>query len=95
MGTYYNGVKLIDETVFHGLQHPFQTENTKEQRMEKPVVKGPVDSNAFAVMERVGRALKKAGKYDESDEYIKKAMASESYDQLLVISMDYVDFELN
>ena len=62
--------------------------------MEKPVVKGPVDSNAFAVMGTVGRALKTAGQYDEAQEYNEKAMASESYDQLLVISMDYVDFDL-
>ena len=60
---------------------------------EKPVVRGPVDGNAFAVMGAVTRALKKAGQGDKVAEYQQRAMAGD-YDHLLAVSMEYVDFEL-
>ena len=59
----------------------------------KPVVKGPIDGNAFAVMGAVIRALKKAGQGDKVTEYQAKAMNG-NYDHLLAVSMDYVAFDL-
>lgn len=60
---------------------------------EKPTVKGPVDSNAFAVMGAVIRALKKAGQGDKVKEYKAKAMSG-NYDNLLAVSQEYVEFDL-
>ena len=62
--------------------------------MSKPVVKGPIDGNAFAVMGAVCKALKKAGQGDKVKEYQSKAMSGD-YDHLLVTSMEYVDFDLD
>ncbi len=60
---------------------------------EKPVVRGPVDGNAFAIMGAVIRALKAAGQGDKVPEYTQKATSGD-YDNLLRVSMEYVDFEL-
>jgi len=61
--------------------------------MSKPVVSGPVDGNAFAVLGAVKRALERAGQGDKVQEYMAKA-ASGDYDNLLRVSMEYVDFEM-
>ncbi len=61
--------------------------------MSKPIVRGPVDGNAFAIMAVVIRALKMAGQYAKVKEYTEKA-TSGNYDHLLRVSMEYVDFEL-
>ena len=61
--------------------------------MEKPIVKGPVDGNAFAVMGAVSKALNKAGQRDKVKEYMDKAMSGD-YNHLLRVSMEYVDFDL-
>lgn len=60
---------------------------------EKPMVKGPVDGNAFAVMGAVTRALKRAGQGDKVKEYMAKATSGD-YDNLLRVSMEYVEFDL-
>ncbi len=62
--------------------------------MTKPVVKGPIDGNAFAVMGAVIRALKKAGDADKVKEYKQRAVAGD-YNHLLAVSMEYVDFDLD
>lgn len=62
--------------------------------MSKPVVRGPVDGNAFAVMGAVTRALKRAGQGDKVEEYRVKAMSGD-YHHLLAVSMEYVDFDLS
>jgi hypothetical protein len=59
----------------------------------KPIVEGPVDGNALAIMGAVAKALRKAGQGDKVKEYREKAMAGD-YDNLLRVSMEYVDFEL-
>lgn len=59
----------------------------------KPVVKGPVDGNAFAVMGAVVRALKRAGQADKVAEYRQKAMSGD-YNNLLAVSMEYADFDI-
>ena len=51
------------------------------------------DGNAFSIMGRVKQALKRAGADKEYiDEYLSEA-TSEDYDNLLVVSMGYVDVE--
>lgn len=60
----------------------------------KPVVKGPVDGNAFAVMGAVARALRKAGRSSEEIEEYRTKATSGDYNNLLRVSMDYVDFEI-
>lgn len=62
--------------------------------MDKPIVKGPVDGNAFSVMGAVTRALKRAGQGDKVAEYREKAMSGD-YNHLLAVSMEYVEFELD
>ena len=51
------------------------------------------DGNAFSVMGHVKKALKHAGADKEYvDKYLKKAISGD-YDQLLVVSMEYVNVE--
>ncbi len=59
---------------------------------EKPAVKLiDTDGNAFAIMGRVRSALLKAGADKEYvDQYLKEAMFGD-YDNLLCVTMDYVD----
>lgn len=50
------------------------------------------DGNAFAIMGRVSQALRQAGEEDKVKEYMAKAMSND-YDNLLMVSMEYVDVE--
>ncbi len=61
---------------------------------EKPIVRlSGHDGNAFAIMERVKRALQSAGADKEYiDRYMKEAMSGD-YNHLLLVSMDYVAVE--
>lgn len=61
---------------------------------EKPTVKlVGEDGNAFAIMGRVTKALRKAGADKEYiDKYTNEAMSGD-YDNLLVVSMNYVNVE--
>ncbi len=61
--------------------------------MSKPIVRGPVDGNAFAIMAVVIRALKMAGQYAKVKEYTEKA-TSGNYNNLLRVSLEYVDFDV-
>jgi len=62
--------------------------------LTKPTVKlVGEDGNAFSIMGRVKKALRRAGADKEYiDKYLKEA-TSEDYDHLLVVSMKYVDIE--
>lgn len=51
------------------------------------------DGNAYAIMGRVKDALKKAGMEDKMDEYLEKARSGD-YDNLLRVTMDYVEIKL-
>ena len=64
------------------------------QPIEKPVVKlSGHDGNAFAIMGRVKRALKRAGADKEYiDRYVREAMAGD-YNNLLRVSMEYAAVE--
>lgn len=61
--------------------------------MEKPVVKGPVDGNAFAVIGAARKALRRAGQGDKVEEMTKKATSGD-YDHLLAVIQEYVEFDL-
>lgn len=63
--------------------------------VEKPVVKGLVDGNIFAVMGAAARALKQAGQGDKVKEMMDKVNNSGGYDMALAIITDYVDFNLS
>ena len=66
--------------------------------MKEPTTKPTVkltgeDGNAFSIMGRIKQALRRAGADKEYvDEYLSKATAG-NYDNLLVVSMGYVDVE--
>lgn len=50
------------------------------------------DGNAFAILGRVSRALRRAGYADGADEFMDEAMSGD-YDHLLATVMDYVDID--
>lgn len=61
--------------------------------MEKPTVKLIGESgNAFSVLGRVTKALKRAGMKTESDAFLKEATEGD-YNHLLRTAMKYVDVE--
>jgi hypothetical protein len=49
------------------------------------------DGNVFNVIGRVSKALKGAGMKAESAEFTAKAFASESYDAVLRLAMEYCE----
>jgi len=49
------------------------------------------DGNAFAIMGKVKNALTRAGQHDLAKTYIRDAMSSGSYDELLQVTLRYVD----
>ena len=62
--------------------------------LTKPTVKlVGEDGNAFSIMAHVKQALRRAGADKEYiDKYLKEATSGD-YNQLLVVSMEYVDVE--
>ena len=62
--------------------------------LNKPTVKlVGEDGNAFSIMGRVKKALRRAGADKEYiDKYLSEATAGD-YDHLLVVSMEYVNVE--
>ncbi len=64
---------------------------TEIEEDEKPVVQlVGTDGNAFAIMGKVARALREAGKPELVKAYIDEA-TSGNYDHLLQVTMKYVD----
>lgn len=60
--------------------------------MKKPIVKlVGQDGNVFNIIGLISSALKKAGMVSEAKEFTSKAFSSESYDAVLVLSMEYCD----
>jgi hypothetical protein len=49
------------------------------------------DGNAFFIIGKTMKALKKAGYPELAEEYQDKAFASGSYDEMLRVTMEYVD----
>lgn len=61
---------------------------------EKPICKliGE-DGNVFNIIALVRRALRKAGQNDTAEEFARRAFACQSYDEVLVLVVAYVDVE--
>ena len=51
------------------------------------------DGNAFAIIGKVSKALRREGYNDISKEYVSAATNSKSYDDLLCVTMSYVEIE--
>ncbi|MCK5216345.1 MAG: hypothetical protein KAJ93_01055 [Methanosarcinales archaeon] len=49
------------------------------------------DGNIFTIMGKVQRVLRAEGMKVEAKEYVNKVMACGSYDEALVITMEYVE----
>lgn len=49
------------------------------------------DGNAFAIIGKVSKALKKAGLKDKADEFVKRAFSAGSYDEVLQLCCEYVE----
>ncbi len=50
------------------------------------------DGNAFSILGRVRKALKRAGLHEEAEQYMKEATSGD-YDTLLQVTMKYVEVE--
>ncbi len=58
----------------------------------KPKVKlVGTDGNVFALLGRCTQGLKKAGQHEAAKELQSKVLAARSYDEALVLMMEYVD----
>jgi hypothetical protein len=51
------------------------------------------DGNVFNIIGLVQRALKDAGKVDEAKDFVAKAFAAESYDEVLYLATEVCDVE--
>jgi hypothetical protein len=49
------------------------------------------DGNVFNIMSKTRKALKDAGLKDEAEAFVKRAMACQSYDEVLRLVMTYCD----
>ncbi len=72
--------------------------NQEVYEMKEPLTKQTVkltgeDGNAFSVMGRVKKALKQSGADKEYIDKYLNAATSGDYDNLLVVSMEYVNVE--
>jgi len=57
----------------------------------KPIVQLiGMDGNAYSILGRVAKALRKAGQGNLVEEYMKKAQSGD-YDNLLAVTMEYTD----
>ena len=67
--------------------------NTPHQQTPKPVLQlVGTDGNAFAIMGKVARALRQAGRPDLVKPYMDEATSGD-YDHLLQVTMKYVDVQ--
>lgn len=66
-------------------------DRTRSKPPKPPCKLVGTDGNVFAVIGRVKQALKKAGQDDRASEFVQKAFAAKSYDEVLALCMDYVD----
>lgn len=60
----------------------------------KPIVKGPVDGNIFAVLGAATTAMKRGGLRDKVEELQTKVLNADSYNEALRHCMEYVEFDL-
>lgn len=61
---------------------------------EKPMCKlTGTDGNAFAIIGKVSRTLKRAGMVERATEFSDKAFKAHSYDEILQLCSEYVEVE--
>lgn len=61
--------------------------------MTKPTVnKNVIGENAFLIIGMARSALRRAGKHDESNEMSNRCLRAGSYENLIEICKEYVDF---
>ena len=48
------------------------------------------DGNAYSILGRVSKALRRSGQHEAAAEYLERATAGD-YDNLLAVTMEYVD----
>jgi hypothetical protein len=60
----------------------------------KPIVRGPIDGNIFAIVGACSHVLKQVGQADDAKKLAERVMASDSYDSALAICKEYVKFRL-
>lgn len=60
------------------------------KQLPKCVLTG-VDGNVFAIIGTVSKCLRRAGMSEKAKEFQARAMASKSYDDVLVLCFEYVD----
>lgn len=65
---------------------------TEERGAGKPQVELD-DGNVFVIIGRVSKALKRAGQREKADEWVRRAAACHSYDDVLRIMFEYVEVE--
>jgi hypothetical protein len=65
--------------------------DTPEGRTKPVCVLVGTDGNVFAVIGRVRAALIAAGQPDRASEFVKQAFAAGSYDEVLLLCMEYVE----
>jgi len=51
------------------------------------------DGNVFNLLGICTKALKRADQYEEAEEFQKRVMSSDSYNEALAIMLEYVDAE--
>jgi hypothetical protein len=62
--------------------------------MNKPTCQlTDTDGNVYAIIGAVSKCLKRAGQADKAEEFTKQAFASDSYDDVLMLCMEYVEVE--
>ena len=68
----------------------------QEQQRQKPKMEllGQ-DGNIFGILGRASRLLKSVGQKDQTDEMLRRATSSSSYEEALHIISEYVDTELS
>jgi hypothetical protein len=62
--------------------------------MDKPVCKlVGTDGNVFSIIGKVSTTLKRSGEHDKAKEFMTRAMASHSYEDVLCLCSEYVEVE--
>ena len=76
----------------HAAVEENDTEDEGPDTTSKPFVQlSGEDGNAFSIIGMCSRALKNANQSDKSTEFINKAFAAGSYDEVLRLAMEYCD----
>ena len=51
------------------------------------------DGNAFSIIGRVAKALRRSGQKAAAEEYVERATNTHSYDEMLQVTLEYADDE--